>query len=674
MPLMRIAAPAAWPRDVRDTLFLLAVIGLIVALQAPQLPAWCTAMALALLAWRAHLAWAQQALPARGWRIACLALALGATWYTHRTWLGPEAGVTLIVVLLALKTLELRARRDAFVVFFLGFFTLLTQFFHSQSLTAALGMLVSVLGLLTALVLAHMPVGRPPLWQALRLASGMALLGAPMVVLLFLGFPRLAPLWAMPTDSPLGRSGLSGQLKVGDMARLALDERVAFRVAFLSGETPTAEQLYFRGPVLSEFDGQTWRPRFQQGSPPAGWTELRLQGTPIDYQLTMPPSQQPWLISLEATPSLPAVGDETPKSTPDGQWLMSQALRDTVRYQAQAWPLHQHGPLQRTLALQADLALPPGRNPRTLQWAQDLRRQVGDEPALLVQHVLNTLRTGGYRYTLEPGLYGIDSADEFWFDRQQGFCEHIAASFVVLMRALDIPARLVTGYQGGERNPVDGLWTVRHSDAHAWTEVWLAGQGWVRMDPTTQVQPARTLGLQRLQAPPGLVSSALLQLNPSLLRHAQAWWEAANTHWNDWVLNYSPNRQFELLKLLGLRNPDTTDLLAWMAGWLGAASCLGLAWAAWSRPRTHAWLALWQHTRHRWQTAGWQLPPQATPRQTLEALQALAPGASPAWAEALQDLESQRYDPQDTTPLAVLARRLRALPAPPRPPTPPTAA
>ena len=205
----------ALPRDARDTLFLLAVIGLILLPQLPNLPWWCSTLAAIVLLWRGTLAVQGRPLPARGWRIALLALTLVATYSTYRTLLGRDAGVTLVVILLALKTLELRARRDAFVIFFLGFFTMLTNFFYSQSLATAFAMLLALLGLLTALVNAHMPVGKPPLAQAARTAGGMALLGAPIMLVLFMLFPRMAPLWGTPNDAMTGRTGLSNTMRVG---------------------------------------------------------------------------------------------------------------------------------------------------------------------------------------------------------------------------------------------------------------------------------------------------------------------------------------------------------------------------------------------------------------------------------------------------------------------------
>src|SRR5215210_5144180 len=166
----------------------------------------------------------------------------------------------------------------------------------------------------------------------------------------------------------------------------------------------------------------------------------------------------------------------------------------------------------------------------------------------LVTAALQRLRTGGYVYTLEPGLYGEHTADEFWFDRKQGFCEHIASAFVVLMRAMDIPARIVTGYQGGEPNAVDGYWVVRQSDAHAWAEVWLAGRGWVRVDPTSAVAPGRTGTFQRLQAPRGVLAAAFGTVSPELAVNLRAAWEALNNSWNQWVLNYTQSKQLDLLK------------------------------------------------------------------------------------------------------------------------------
>ncbi len=519
------------PRDARDTLFLLTVIAWIIAPQVPHLPVWCSAMAAIILFWRGIIAMRGQTLPSRWWLMALLLLAIAATFYTYRTVLGRDAGVTFIVVLLALKTLELRARRDAFVVFFLGFFTLLSNFFFSQSLVTAAAMMLGLLGLLTALVNSHMPVGRPPLLQAAKTASKMALLGAPIMAVLFVLFPRVAPLWGVPSDAMSGRSGLSASMQVGSIASLALDDSIAMRIRF-EGTPPRQSDLYFRGPVLSTFDGREWRPLrsiFPTHMQPAA--DLQVQGDPIRYQVTLEANNRPWLLLLDAGSVPPVLTGYTASMTPDLQWVAERPLADLVRYSAQSHTVFRHGPTRLVTGLQDYLDLPTNFNPRTLQLAADMRRDpryTRADASTLVGAVLDRLRTGGYTYTLESGVYGIHTADEFWFDRKEGFCEHIASSFVLLMRALDIPARVVTGYQGGEANSVDGFWTVRQSDAHAWAEVWIAGQGWVRVDPTSAVAPGRTGSLQRLQAPRNAIAQALGAVSPQFAINLRALWDAAN--------------------------------------------------------------------------------------------------------------------------------------------------
>ena len=496
--------------------------------------------------------------------------------------------MTLIVVLLALKTLELRARRDAFVVFFLGFFTMLTNFFYSQSLLTAAAMLLGLMGLLTALVNSHMPAGRPSLWQSMRMATRMVLLGAPVMVLLFVLFPRLAPLWGTPGDAMSGRSGLSARMQVGNIASLALDDSVALRVRFEGDAVPPQSALYFRGPVLSTLDGRVWLP-LQATFPPQlqARADLQVSGAPLRYEVTLEPHNRPWLLTLDATPTAPALpGGLAARMTDELQWQVGAPVNDLLRYRAQSYTAFRYGPLRSVASLQDYLTLPRGYNPRTLQWALDLRRETGGDAPALIERVLQQLRTGGYTYTLEPGEFGQDTADEFWFDRKAGFCEHIASSFVVLMRAAGIPARIVTGYQGGERNTLDNYWVVRQSDAHAWAEVWLAGQGWLRVDPTAAVSPARIGSLQRLQAPRGVIATAMgTVVGPNLLQGVRAVWEAVNNAWNQKILNYTQSRQLNLLRALGFESPSWEDLGLLLAGALVLASLAGAAWTRWERQR-----------------------------------------------------------------------------------------
>jgi len=331
-----------------------------------------------------------------------------------------------------------------------------------------------------------------------------------------------------------------------------------------------------------------------------------------------------------------------------------------------SYPQFRHGPLQITPLLGAYLNLPAGYNPRTQQLAQEL---LADLPAgqaqagALVQAVLQRLRNGGYVYTLEPGVYGRHTADEFWFDRKAGFCEHIASSFVLLMRAAGVPARVVTGYQGGNLNNLDGFWVVRQSDAHAWAEVWLAGQGWVRVDPTGAVAPARTGTFNRLAAPRGAIATAIFgNVNPELALTLRAVWEAANNRWNQWVLNYSQSRQLDLLKNIGFEAPSWEDLVYLLCAIVVLASLIGAGWSAWERQRQDPWLRLLARATRQLQRAGITLAPNSTPRQIATLVQqqtALAQG--PAWADWLLRLETLRYAPSGHSGRGDLRRRLAAL-------------
>ena len=616
------------PRDSRDTLFLLLVITAVVLPQVVHLPLWCSGLVAGVLVWRGMLAWKSQPLPSRWWLLTLLALAVAATFATHKTILGRDAGVTLLVILLALKTLELRAQRDAFVVFFLGFFCMLSNFLFSQSLLTAFAMLVALMGLLTALVNAHMPVGKPPLMAAAKIAGKMALLGAPIMVVLFMLFPRLAPLWGTPGGPLQGKSGLSANMRVGTIANLALDDSIAMRIKF-EGKPPAGRHVYLRGPVLSNFDGREWLPAFSASTP----SNLKVSGQPFSYEVTLEPSNKPWLFTLDAAASAPVLTGYQLRMTPDLQWLTNRPITELVRYKAQSHTQFSYGPEKPDLSLQNYVNLPASYNPRTLQLAADIRRDARfaqADAATLATEVMQKLRTGGYEYTLAPGVYGDNTADEFWFDRKAGFCEHIASAFVVLMRALDVPARVVTGYQGGEFNAVDGYWVVRQSDAHAWAEIWLSGNqdgskvgSWVRVDPTSAVAPQRIDSLQRLSAPSSVFGGAIASLwtstvggngyNPLL--QLRTVWDAVNNTWNQKILNYSEATQLNVLKNLGFSSPSWADLSYVLIAIIVSVSLLGIAWTVWDKRQHDPWLRLLSSVRARLEKTGLTSQASISPRE-----------------------------------------------------------
>ena len=637
------------PRETRDTLFLLAVIAWTIAPHALQLAPWCGLMALALLLWRAKLALGGGALPGRWTITALLVLAAALTWWGERTLLGKEAGITMLVVLMSLKTLELRARRDALVVFFLGFFLLLTHFLYSQSLLTGLWLLAAVWGLLTALALAHMPVGRPPLARAGAVAARAALLGVPLMAVLFLLFPRIGPLWGLPNDAA-GRTGLSGSLRLGGVASIAEDDSIVMRVRF-AGRVPTADQMYFRGPVLSTFDGREWTrlvPSFPARLRPR--LELELRGEPLRYEVTLEPSRLPLLPLLEITPdrddAAPRLDGWLLTLRPDAQWQVDRPVSERIRVEAAAWLDHRHAPRDPVPGLVDLLRLPAGFNPRTLEWAQALRRQPGlaqAGPHELAAALMRHIASGGYTYTLEPGTYGRDAIDEFWLDRKFGFCEHFATAFVVVMRALNVPARVVTGYQGTDLTPQDGWWIVRQRYAHAWAEYWVPGEGWVRIDPTAAVAPDRIRLSSSLRPAPGFVEGALEGLNPAFAADLKRLWETVNNRWNQWVLNYSRGQQFDLLRTLGITSPSWQDLATVLITLLCGAALAGAGWAWWDRRRQDPWQRLQRRVQQRLAALGVEVAPHDAPRRRAERVRAVLGARGEALATALETLDRQRY-------------------------------
>ncbi len=674
-PLGPSARWASLPRDARDTLFLLLVVAWIILPLTASLPVWASVIAYAMLAWRAAIAYRQAKLPSRWALAAVLAVVVGLTLWSYRTIVGSEAGVTLVTMLLALKTLELRARRDAMVIFFLGFFALLSNFLHSQSLVTALAIAVGLAGLLTALVNAHMPVGRPSLSFGLGLSLKMVLIGAPLTLALFVFFPRMAPLWGVPNNPNAGKTGLSDEMTVGAMASLAQDDSIAFRVRFLTpgNEPPASRHLYFRGPVLSDFDGRIWRASASiRSKGDKLFQDIATAGDPIRYELTMEPHRKPWLLALDLTAEPPQLPRGRAYSTGDLNWMSSQPINEVTRMQLQSHLQYRFGMQATELELRSNRRLPAQSNPRTQAWVQQLQSKIGVAPdanAQLVQALLTHLRTQGYQYTLDPGVYGREAADEFWFDRKEGFCEHIASAFVIALRSAGVPSRIVTGYQGGENNPVDGFWTVRQADAHAWAEVWLGPQeGWVRIDPTGAVMPGRVGAAQRLTRNSGFFGVSVDNpLAISTMQRMRAVWEAVNNSWNQWVLNYTQREQMNLLQSLGFSSPSWIDLvrilgISILAGMLVVAVLLQR-----QHRRTDAWLRLLTSARTRLAKAGIASNDSATPRSLAKALRQQYPCQAPLFTAWLQAMEQWRYAaPDDATNkasnLQLLQKQLRQLP------------
>jgi protein-glutamine gamma-glutamyltransferase len=676
-------------REGRDTLWLLAVLTLIMGLHAPRLPWWANAGAAIAVCWRARLAWRDGPLPPRWILLVGLAISMGLTVFTFHTLFGREAGVTLVTLLASLKTLELRARRDAFVVTSLGFFLILTQFLYSQGPVIALLMLGAFIGLLTSLVLAQRPLGRPSILSAMGMGCRSMLMGLPVMLALYLLFPRLGPLWSVPADAQR-QTGLSDRIELGRLADMALDDTVAMRLRF-DGPPPPKPDLYFRGPVLEVFDGRTWsahptltRHGAQMADEPI--RQLTVPGTglfqpSLTYQATLEPTRTEALPLLEGTvsASLNPPATEPRLYQRDLGWKVAGALNERVQLRAEALRRFASGDPVHPPPPERALQLPAGSNPRTLAWAQAWRHAQGLDKAdgiSLTRALLDHIRTQQFRYSLTPEGGDPDEAtsealhpiDRFWLDRRVGFCEHFATSYVFILRSWGIPSRVVTGYQGAELNPVDGLYVVRNSDAHAWAEIWLPGQGWLRVDPTAAVAPERIERPRSSLAQAQRLAGPLSALNPAMWTQLRDVLEAGNHRWNTWVLQYSRNRQLDLLRQMGVDSPDWTDLLRWCAAILMACSLAGLGWLWWSRPRRahSAWTGPMTRVHRALQGLGIPPPPTPMPATALAWIEAVAQHGTTSGnaahaatlTSALRELDHLRYGPSGANGTA-LRRAIR---------------
>lgn len=655
---------ASQPRAAAGEYFLLGVAALVIAPHVVQLPLWCSAFVALMLLWRTGVASTAVPRPGRAVLVLLLVLSVAAIGLNFRTLVGTEASVTLVVVLLSLKALEMHARRDIFVVFFLGFFTVLTQFLNSQSLFSVATMLLGTWGLLSILVMAHMPGSEPSIRYALLTAWKMAAWGLPVMAVLFVLFPRVGPLWAIPDEKPQARTGLSDSMPVGSVAELARDNRIAMRISFDQG-APPAEQLYFRAHVLSQFDGQQWTSDDAQTQAPPVRGDVRVEGAMVSYEVSLEPHGKTFLPLLDITPMEPSSEEITVQANADLRWRSPQAVQELLRYHATSATRYRYGLLESAQSLAAQTRLPAGLNPRLLAWATEVRKQpqMADADAQgLSAYLLAHLARGNYRYTLQPGTYGRHAADEFWFDRKTGFCEHFASAYVIAMRAMGVPARIVTGYQGAERNGVDGMWTVRQSDAHAWAEFWQQDKGWVRVDPTASSAPYRLSESERLTDIVGGLGGVIGNLSPGLWIQLRDGWEALNHRWNSWVTNYGSSQQLELLRQFGFETPSQDQLAYVLAALLGLAALVGALWARWRQPPDQVWRRLHRLLLRKLAACGLPSGAHQSPRALAQALgQAFGDAAQPMCNWLLR-LEQARYQAGASTgALSALEREFKRL-------------
>ena len=664
-PLKRLFGPqtSSAARERRDVLVLLLAVAFVVVPHFEHLPWWATLLLLAMLAWRGIIAAKQLPVPGRVLLLPLLIGAAAGVYLQHGTLVGQEAGVTFLLTLMALKLLEMRARRDVFVVIFLCFFILLTQFMHGQGPGVALMTLMAVAALFFVLVSVNLDDADLPATRKMKLVGWSLAKAVPLTIVLFLLFPRISgPLWGMPGDAASGGTGLSNSMSPGSIGNLIESREIAFRVKF-EAAPPASFQLYWRGPVFGSFNGRTWSPLGRRAVEPAPLAIEADRDTAIAYTVTLEPHRRDWLFALEAPAALPTIGHLSARMTPEMELLAGDLVRERTRYAMRSYLGFRIGRETSATELQDWLALPATYNPRTHEFASDLLRRVPDggagRDAELVRAVLDHFRGGGYEYTLSPPRLGRHSVDEFLFETKRGYCEHYSSAFVVVMRALGVPARVVTGYQGGELNPVDGFVTVRQSDAHAWSEVWLNGRGWSRIDPTAVVAPVRVDPAAEAARTAELARNPVFG-NADWLRLWRFNWEAVQNSWHQWVLSYSQEQQRALVQMLGLapRWESVATVLAVLVGLLVAGmAVVSMRSRAVRDPLGDAYRLL----REKLERAGVDAGDACGPRELSERSQrALRRDAARQAATLLARYESMRYSRSSESVAAADIRALRS--------------
>lgn len=548
--------------------WLLAAQALVILPQLPILPFWSLPAWLAVAFWFGRIATGRARFPGSIIKIALAGIAVAGVYIEFTRLLNLEAMLTILVCAITLKLLELKCQRDHWLLLMLCYFMVACGLLFSQQIVDLLIAIVQ----LTVILLAQQAMYRqqPKALPMLRLTGVLALQSIPLMLVLFVVFPRIGPLWSMPLPGKDAISGMSDHLEFGDVARLSRSGELAFRVSF-ADEIPAPSELYWRGLVFESFDGRRWTSAsWRRG---LGWTAPEVTDG-IDYTVTLEPGFHRWLYVLAPA----RVDREDIRQDSSFIWSPRRPLSGRLSYSVTSDltlpKLEAH-----RQTLERNRSLPRSGNPRAKALAQEWATIAEPKQRLLA--AVDFFRRQNFVYTLNPPLMEQDSVDAFLFDAKQGFCEHFAGSFAFLMRGAGVPARLVVGYQGGEVNTREGYLAVHQSDAHAWVEVWLAEEGWVRVDPTALVAPDRIRrGAEALMRSQGeyLPDSPLSLRQFDWARNFRYYLDSVNYAWARWVLNYDSSTQWQVLsRLLGEVSPMRLVVLVMIGGgipllWLAITS------------------------------------------------------------------------------------------------------
>lgn len=537
-----------------------------------HLPLWLSLVMIVLIFWRGAYELQLCQIPNKTILFLFTIMLLTGIVFSYHTLIGRNAGSAMLLGLLCLKLFEIKSFRDIAVIINLALFSIVINFLFNQSIPVAFTMLLALVFLFTALIsFQHdykkltkinpipLKLVRANEKQHFKLAFKMLSQAIPFAIVLFILFPRVnGPLWGLPEDAFSGKTGLSDQMSPGRISQLSNNTAVAFRVKFNSA-IPASNKLYWRGPVMWHFDGYSWTSPSNERMAITSYNFTGLSEK-TDYSITLQPHNNYWMFALD----LPSILPDRSRLSANMQLLSISPVQKLKRYQLNSYtryilPAYSQITMQRYLNLPESYSNEPGSS---LYKSRRLIQQLKDSTSnqQTVKNVLNYFATQKFFYSRTPPLLYNNPIDEFLFDTKRGYCEHYASSFTVLMRLAGIPARVVTGYQGGEINPIDNYMTIRQSDAHAWSEVFLEKKGWVRIDPTAAIPPgnientADALRLNSsLKKPSHLFESSWLSKQMKQMRFA---WDAVNNRWNQWILGYNNKRQKAFFAAIGI--PEIT--------------------------------------------------------------------------------------------------------------------
>ena len=606
---------------------------------------WVPVVVIVILSWRYFAAIMRWSLPGAFIRVTLTLLGFAGVLFSYRQVSGLSAGSALLLIMAAMKLLETRGHRDRAIVIFICYFLLFATFLREQAIWSAAYLVIGVLVTTAALFQTARigPVVSAP--AALAQATRLTVQSLPVALLLFLLFPRIpGPFWSLPQAGDKAMTGLSSELNPGDISELALSDKIAFRVRF-DAAPPGAPALYWRGPVMDVFDGRKWT---QSQAWQSDFSDPPDRNGPmIDYEVTLEPHGQRWLLALE-TPLTWDARDA--RLSAAGQLLQKTPVHQRMSYRSTSIIGTHRDHADNSVVLDWSRSLPANGNTRSIAFGRQLRRTVTSDAEYL-QKLLQYFSAEPFYYTLRPPSLGDNPIDEFLFDTRRGFCGHYASAFTVLARAGGIPARVVTGYQGAERNPLGNYWIVRQSDAHAWVEAWIDDH-WVRFDPTAMVAPDRIeYGFDAAMERRDEVGGRRLADNQLFMRIAMSW-DAINTGWNRWVLSFGPETQSTMMSLAGIRNPTIEHLVITMAVSITALLIIiGIVQRYRSRPRPDRLLLAYNRLcRHTGKAARSRRPAEG-PHEYLAAICALRPDLSGELRQLFDMYISLRYDGINDEPL-----------------------